>query len=284
MPDALLFRRGTMLALLPIAAIALASPLRAQGTGRVTSRADSLLYQRAQRLVATGDGAEGRRLVDSALAALPTSSPRYAEGLYWRAALAVNGVDAERDYRRVAVEYPLSERVHDALIRLAQLELARGDRALARAHLQRLLREHPPASARASAWYWMARLDLEENSPARACASLDSARAHLPAADNEVADRVARARSRCGAREAGATDGSDSALTIQVAALPTRTAADRLRSRLAAQGHDARVVGTSAPFRVRVGRYATRADAERAAAALQRSRIDAWIVTAEPRR
>lgn len=283
MPTPAPFRRGTMLPLVSIVVIALASPLHAQATGRVTPRSDSLLYQRAQRLVAAGDGAEGRSLVDSMLAALSPSAPRYAEGLYWRAALAVNGVDAERDYRRVAVEYPLSERVHDALIRLAQLELARGDRALARAHLQRLLREHPPASARASAWYWLARLDLEENSPARACAALDSARAHLPAADSELADRVARARSGCGARQPVAADASDSALTIQVAALPTRAAADRLRSRLAAQGHDARVVGTSAPFRVRVGRYASRADAERAAAALQRSRIEAWIVTAEPR-
>lgn len=275
--------RGTMIAL-SVAALSQAGPLGAQATGHVTPRADSLLYQRAQRLVATGDGAGGRSLVDSMLAALPTSSPRYPEGLYWRAALAVNGVDAERDYRRVAVEYPLSARVHDALIRLAQLELARGDLALARAHLQRLLREHPPASARASAWYWLARLDLEENAAARACASLDSARAHLAPGDSALADRMAGERSRCGARrEAGARDASDSALTIQVAALPTRAAADRLRSRLAAQGHDAHVVGTSAPFRVRVGRYTSRADAERAAAVLRRSKIEPWIVSAEPR-
>lgn len=265
--------------------IAAADPLHAQATGRLTTRGDSLLYQRARRLVAMGNGAEGRRLVDSMLAVLPASSPRHAEGLYWRATLAVNGVDAERDYRRIAVEYPISDRVHDALGRLAQLELVRGDHALARAHLQRLLREHPPAGARAAAWYWMARVEMEAHDQARGCMALDSAIAHLPRGDAELSERVDGERSRCAsARRADHEDATDGTFTIQVAALPTRADADRLRARLATRGHPARVVGTSAPFRVRVGRYATRADAERAATALRRSKVEAWVVPAEARR
>lgn len=230
-----------------VALLAAAAPVAAQPAGRIAARGDSLLYQRARRLVATGDGAEGRRLVDSMLAATPANSLRHAEGLYWRAALAVNGVDAERDYRRVAVEYPLSDRVHDALVRLAQLELARGDRALARAHLQRLLREHPPASARATAWYWMARLALEESDPAGACKALDSAAAYLPGGERELSDRVTRERSRCGAgRRPPAGDATDGALTIQVAALPTRSDAERVAAALQRSQVGARVVPAEA--------------------------------------
>lgn len=249
------------------------SDVTAQAASPAAERGDSLLYARAQRLVATGDGAAGRSAVDSLLAELPPRSPRYAEGLYWRAALAVNAVDAERDYRRIAVEHPLSPRVHDALTRLAQLELARGDRALARGHLQRLLREHPPALARATAWYWLARVDFEEGNATRACASLDSARAHAASSGAGLADQIAQQASRCGGE----------GYAIQVAAFPSRPAADRLRARLVSRGHEARIVGTGAPYRVRVGHYPTRADAERAAEQLKKAGFGAWIVAMEPR-
>ena len=68
---------------------------------------------------------------------------RYAEALYWRAAFAARSADAERDYRRLSVEFPLSGRAADALIALAQLEYVRGDTTLAVHHLQRLMIEHP---------------------------------------------------------------------------------------------------------------------------------------------
>ncbi|NUQ19672.1 MAG: hypothetical protein HOQ09_01800 [Gemmatimonadaceae bacterium] len=125
---------------------------RAQDAPEGVPAGDSIAYARAQVLVSTGDGAAGRAVVDSTLARVPAASLRYAEGLYWRAALAANALEAERDYRRVAVEYPLSPRVPAALIRLAQLEMARGDRALARQHLERLLGEYPPPDKRATAW------------------------------------------------------------------------------------------------------------------------------------
>ncbi len=89
----------------------------------------------AQRLVSEGRGAEGRALMDSLLAAAVAGSPKYAEALFWHASLAATAADAERDYRRLSVEFPLSPRAEDALMRLAQMEIARGDRALAMRHL-----------------------------------------------------------------------------------------------------------------------------------------------------
>ena len=273
--------------------------LRAQATS-----ADSVLFARAQRMVAEGDGAAGRAIVDSALAAIPVSSPRYAEGLFWRASIASAALDAERDYRRIAVEYALSPRVPDALIRLAQLELARGDRLLAARHLERLLREYPPPSARATAWYWLARVGFEDNDLSRGCIALDSARSLAPAGNAELANQIQYESGRCLTRAVSRQPGaaptassptvvpapatishpaaSKAAYTVQVGAYPTRAAAERLRVRLAKKGFAARIVPATKIFRVRVGRFPARSDAERAAAKLKAVHLDAWIVDAEP--
>jgi cell division septation protein DedD len=271
--------------------------------------ADSMVFARAQRMVAGGDGAAGRAIVDSALAAIPVSSPRYAEGLFWRASIASAALDAERDYRRIAVEYSLSPRVPDALIRLAQLELARGDRMLAARHLERLLREYPPPPARATAWYWLARVGFEDNDLARGCIALDSARALAPAENAELANQIRYESGKCLTRTASTSPIAASApsapaapaavaapapgtvrhaaapkaaYTVQVGAYPTRAAAERLRARLATRGFAARIVPATKIFRVRVGRFSARSDAERAAAKLKAARLDAWIVAAEP--
>ena len=81
----------------------------------------------------------------------PEGTPAYGDALFWRGALAETAADAERDYRRVIVEYPLSPYADDALLSLAELEQARGDRAAASQHLQRFVREHPASPARARA-------------------------------------------------------------------------------------------------------------------------------------
>ena len=266
---------------------------------------DSAAIARARRLVSEGEGAAGRLVIDSMLARTPVSALWYAEGLYWRAALATNALDAERDYRRVAVEYPLSPRVHDALTRLAQLELARGDRALARLHLERLLRETPPAPARASAFYWLARIDIEEGKQTAGCELVDSARAIAPVGDVELQNQIGAEARRCHAvpprdvatpppgstapdagaapapRRAVPTAAAGATHTVQVGAYPQRTSADRLRAQLAARGFPARVVPAGSVWRVRVGRYAVRRDAERMAARLKAAKYAAWIVEAE---
>jgi hypothetical protein len=269
--------------------------------------ADSIVFARAQRMVAEGDGAAGRAIVDSALAVIPVSSPRYAEGLFWRASIASVALDAERDYRRIAVEYTLSARVPDALIRLAQLELARGDRMLAARHLERLLRELPPPPARATAWYWLARVGFEDNDLARGCIALDSARVLAPADNAELANQIRYESGRCLTRSAArptvvgpavptpttavaqpasvpveSATGPKAAYTVQVGAYPTRAAAERLRTRLATQGFAARIVPGTKIFRVRVGRFAAKSDAARIAARLKAARLEAWIVNAEP--
>jgi hypothetical protein len=70
-----------------------------------------------------------------------------------------------------------------------------------------------------------------------------------------------------------------------VAAFPTREAAVTFMESLRARGYDVRVWGGETPFRVRVGRYATRDEASAMAAELRAKMIsrDAWVTETEVR-
>jgi cell division protein FtsN len=69
--------------------------------------------------------------------------------------------------------------------------------------------------------------------------------------------------------------------TVQVAAYQTREAADQLINRLSARGITARVIGSSAPYRVRIGHYATDADATAAARELKGKGIEGFVTTTD---
>jgi len=71
--------------------------------------------------------------------------------------------------------------------------------------------------------------------------------------------------------------------SVQVAAFNSRGDATSLASRLKERGFDVRVVGDQAPYRIRVGRYATHADAVAALARMRASRVSGIVVEAEPK-
>jgi hypothetical protein len=370
-------------------------PLTAQA--QQPTSADTM-FLHAHRLVSQGQGTAGRALIDSLLGTMPAGSPEHAEGLFWRAVTAAKAEDAERDYLRIVIEYPLSSRAEDALIRLAELEMMRGDRMRAQRHLQRLIVEHPNGVSRARASYWLARVYFDGNDFPRACNELNVARARAAAGDVELRNQVDYQAQRCvgvaviapsqpapmpapsgGTTTAmnpsatasstlnppppkppvlaptppatpmpapaqatssqptspqqqttppvqASTQGTSAAppqpvtppvtaastatvppaatpapprtvttpsssgrtspgFSVQVAAFPTEAAAIKFRESLAARGYDVRVWGTEAPFRVRVGRFATRAEATTLAQELRAKMIakDAWVVEAEVR-
>jgi cell division septation protein DedD len=161
------------------------------------SARDSTLYLRAQQMVANGDAAGGRKLADSVANAAPSGTAAYAEGLYWRATLAANARDSEQSYRQIIVDYPLSGRVADALLRIGQLESARGENAAALQHFQRLVLEHPRSPLRAEASYWVARLYFDANDPSHACAANSDALASAPASNVELKNRIDFQQQRC---------------------------------------------------------------------------------------
>lgn len=297
--------------LFAVAAAAVLAPrvLRAQSN----PAADSV-FERARQLVANGNGAAGRVLVDSMVTVATPNTPAYAEALYWRARLAATGSDAEADYRRLVVEYPLSPRSGDALLQLALLEVARGDRASAIVHLERFLLENPRHEDRARAGLQLVRLSFDQGDAFRGCVTLGRTLREVPESSVELRNQLTYYSPRCanvdttrrvasadstatkgdttktegaargeGRRGAKTTPARPAAtqgrFTVQVGAYGTRAEADRNANRLKTRGVDARVVEAEGrfKFRVRVGRYATRAEATAAANKLKAQKIEAFV-------
>lgn len=290
-----------------IAAAALLAGLTAADAQTATAP----VYARAQTLVSEGQGAAGRALVDSMYRSTAPGSGERAEALFWRASLAPTAADAERDYRAIIVDHATSPRVEDALLRLAQLELARGDRDGALRNLQRLSTEFPGSGQSARTSYWMARVLFEKNDLTAACAANAQALARTAANDVELRNQIEYQQQRCRggvaatapvAPPATPRDATPSipvnapviqpaapassparGYSVQVAATSTRASAQTIVNRMSARGYQARIDGTAAPFRVRVGRYAARADAARLLDEMKAKGIDGFIAVVEGR-
>lgn len=159
--------------------------------------ANDSLFRRARRMVSEGNGAAGRALVDSLLATTDPSTPAYGDALYWHGALAPTAAAAEGDYRRVIVEYPLAYYSGDALLAIAELEQARGDRLGAMQHLQRFVREHPENPGRGIAALGAARLAFEQRDSTVACSMLVEARRSMSPTDVELRNQVEYYAGRC---------------------------------------------------------------------------------------
>jgi hypothetical protein len=250
---------------------------------------------RIERLSAAGNSAAARTLVDSVLAAATEGSDDYIEALFWHAVLDSTAAGAENGYLRLVVEYPLAPRASTALIRLAELELARQARDRAKRHFEQLRVQYPNSEHVARAQYFGAQLAREDGEGERACALLAAARVAVNANDVELRNQIIYMHSSCASAPAPAPVDSAAArdtvvrrtmgarasgrFAIQIAAYNTKRQAEALAQQLKRRGVEARVVGTSAPFRVRVGRYATREEAQRA---MTEARLRGIIVDAEP--
>jgi hypothetical protein len=166
--------------------------------------------------------------------------------------------------------------VPDALFELATLELAHNDRDGAVLHLSRFLASAVGDTNRAGAALTLGRLLLERGELPRACAVLLNGRGEVPETSIELRNQFEFSVSRCKGvdtttkvprrttADTAPAPRRTGAFTVQVAAYDTRAAAERLATTLRGQGLEARVVGSAKPFRVRVGRYATRGEAETA--------------------
>ncbi len=180
-----------------ILAGAFASCAATTAVAQATARPTDPVFVRAQTLVSDGNGVAGRALIDSVLAATQPSARLYPEALFWRATLASNAADAESDYKHLVVDYPLAPQAEDALLRLAQLELARGDRDGALAHLQRIPRDYPRSKSLARASYWTARVLFEKNDIPNACAANANALSKAAADEIELRNQIQYQGQRC---------------------------------------------------------------------------------------
>lgn len=244
------------------------------GVAGAQTAEDSSLYLRAQQMVANGDGARGRSLADSVAAAAPAGSAAYAEGLFWRAMLATNARDSEHAYRQIIVDYPLSGRVPDALLRIGQLESSRGENAAALQHFQRLVLEHPQSPLHPEASYWVAQMYFASNDASRACAASADAMASAPASNVELKNRIDFQQQRC----RGVALARDAAPTTAPTTAPTAAPVAAAAPQAVSEAPTAAPVAAPVPAR-KTKPKATAASAKQPAASDDaKSRSGRWAV------
>jgi cell division protein FtsN len=349
-----------MLRLLKLAIVFVLIPATAAAQGNAVVNP---AYRRAQTLVNDGNAAAGRALVDSMINAAAPGSNDYAEGVYWRAVLAATALDAEMDYRRILVDYPQSPRVEDALVRLAQLEIARANYDAAVRHLNTLITDHPQSPSRARAGYWLARALFDKNDVQGGCAATTDALGRTSEDDAELRNQILYLNQRCAGvavatapvatapaavipppasvpavtPAAPSIDSTAKVITskpvvttpvttapssppmlppavtkprpkpveappvektppvetvapsrpaasgnwsVQIAAYNVKSQAVAMVAKLKQRGYEARVDGEKAPFRVRIGRYATSAQASAVQRSLKAKQITGFVVQA----
>jgi cell division septation protein DedD len=262
---------------------------------------DNPAVRAAVQLAAEGRGDSARALVASILLHSRPGDSTWVEALYWRARLAATGDSAERDLRRVAIEYSGSRYADDALLQLSQLALAAGNPASALELSTRLRSDYPASELRARAALWAARAAFDVGEPRTACMYLDTAKTEA-ASDVEFGNQVHFYEARCTAAVLAAPPAAtDSARTsrdsaaapapvpptaaappapvaatrrgfeVQVAAARSARAAQTVVRRLTRARRTAHVVtGTDGLYRVRVGPFASLQAADSAAKSLRR--------------
>ena len=255
---------------------------------------------RARAMVDGGDGTAARTLMDSLVGAVPVGTLDLAEALYWRAVLAERVGEAERDWKRLVIDVPLSPRAPDALVRLGELDMLRGHPADARVYFTRLLRDFPSGVYRAKGLLWLTRSYFEERNMTGGCSALDSLRG-VEVPDGELRLQSDELQRRCTgamansvpvASEKPAASGKPAPsakpvagsgrYSVQLAAYDTRAEANDAVQRYTKRDIDARIDGEQKPFRVRTGYYTTRADATNALNRLKKLGFDGFVAERAP--
>ncbi len=258
-------------------AIATLSAVRSVHAQVQTDASDKMVIAvgRARSLMEGGDGAAARTLLDSLVNHTDAGTMDIAEALYWRAALAERTSDAERDWKRMVADVPISPRVPDALLRLGELDILRGRPASAREYFLRLTRDFSDTPQRGKALVMVARSYFEERDVAHACAAVAAFKADdVPAGETRLqADELTRRCASLAAAAAAAatlsatttaapqTPVSSTAATTRAASTPTTTKTAAPTTESPAAAPRATATKSSARFTVQVAAYDTHAQA-----------------------
>lgn len=212
--------------------------------------------------------------------------------------LVVSGTATRGDLLRFLAEYPLSLKVEDALVRLAEDEMKSGDRGAARRHLEVLVRDHLVSDRGAKAAQQLAQMMFDEGSALAGCVVLDSARAHVSSSNVELENQIVYAGRRCeqardaAERDSGAKAKRDSAAAAAAATPPpTAKPAKGAPSKAASATPIRSPAPAPAPapaadrrWSAQVAAYTVRGDALRLEAKLKARGYDVRIVGDKPYR
>lgn len=246
-------------------------------SGRLAAQTDARLVE-ALRLAQSGQVDSGRAMIRRLLATLSPADSVYPEALLAAAKIAPDAPTVATNLNRIIVEYGSGPWADDALLLLTQLYAAQRDPAQTIQAAERLNRDYPESPLRARAGFSAARAYFELKNETRGCELIHQALAGA-GDDVEFRNQVSFYAARCSATatlpsSTGSADssggkptvtGAPPAYAVQVLAVKSAAQVDDMLTRLRVMGFDARVVrDTSGLFKVRVGRYATREEAQRA--------------------
>ncbi len=205
--------------------------------------------------------------------AQPTASRRDLQrGLWLRGRLTVDPVQAELDYRRLAIEYPGDRYSDEALLRLAQSAHARGALSAAALALRRLRAENPSGSVRRATEAWLARVgplpeavlatDEVETSlePAETRPQPTAVETRPPPPVRPIADTLAVTAPRSVPTATTPAPSAPATFAVQLGAFSDPAGARRVLAGLVSSGVEGRLVRLdgSPLMRVRTGRFRTR--------------------------
>jgi len=289
----------------------LSALLLGAGASGVAAQTDPRLTA-AVRAAQEGQGDSARSAVDRLLAATPPTDSLYPEILYTQAMVSNSAADMRRDLQRVVVEYPTSSWADDALLRLVQMDYATRSFEGAARNLERLRLDHPLTPLLAQAAYWGGRTYFELKDTVRACTWLADGVA-AAGTDLELQRQLGFLYQRCATPPRAVASGDSAAAAskanqrpadsaaarvadslpqrapteaakyrVQVAAVATPGAADDAATKAEQLGFPAVIVRERGYYKVRAGTFATKQEAQAAAAKLRSGMGGSPFVVAEP--
>ncbi|MEP6571260.1 MAG: SPOR domain-containing protein [Gemmatimonadota bacterium] len=239
----------------------------------------------AVRLAQDGQSDSARAAVARILAATPATDSLYPQVLYTAGLVSGSVDEMRRQYSRVAVEFGSSAWADHALLRLSMLDFAAGNAAAAAHDVDRIRSDYPSSPLIGQAAYWGARSYFELKQPVEACRWVNDGMSH--AGDNvELQNQLNFFSGRCTpeALQLADTTRTDSSrapkadstarhagpgFAVQVGAVKTQAAADKLVASLKSAGFPAHVMHEAKLLKVRVGHFADRTAAQAQAATIK---------------
>ena len=273
-------------------------------SGHLAAQTDARLVE-ALRLAQSGQVDSGRAIVRRLLATLAPGDSVFPQALLAAAKIAPDAQTVASNLNRIVVEYGTGPWADDALLLLTQLYFAQRDPAQTVQAAERLNRDYPDSPLRPRANFSAARAYFELKNETRGCELIQQA-LDGAADDVEFRNQVSFYASRCSppstapiaTTTTSTPTSSDTtakvppppppppvphAYAVQVLAVKSAVQVDDMLTRLKVMGFAARVVRDSTGFfKVRVGRYATREEAQRAQARLKQKVGGQPFVVDEP--
>ncbi len=269
--------------------LVLATPLRLAGQ-------DDPRLLEVLRIAQDGASDSARTLVTTLLRDTPPTDSLYPQVLYTMGLVSRSVEDMRRNYSQVAIEYANSLWADDALYRLALLDYAAGDLSGAVRQLDRVRNDYPDSPLLGTASEWAARSLFGQKKPHEACAWLAVGVEHV-GEDVELRNRLEFLSSPCAAlpdssqiaaapvdpvKDTTSAGAPRTGYGVQVAAVKTQDAADKVARDLKAAGFKPYVVKEGTLYKVRAGPYTDRAKATTAAEQIRKKLGHSPFLVKEP--